>query len=1410
MPTYSAGSASVDIKPNFRNFVRSLRADLDRVKAELGVDIKPAMAGFSEELRRELDRVTARLDVEVSPDTAGFARQLEAELSRVQAEVAVDVEVDESSLTRLEQTLRARLAAMDLTATVQVEADTAAAATQITALREIAGRPVTVDVDADTSAAAAQIAALQAASVTVGVGASGGGGGGRGMSSGLITGAANLGALGLANLPAMATGLATIGADLATITQSAALLPGIFTAGAAAVGTLVVGFQGMKDAFSDSPKKVEEAMSKMAGSAKEVVGTIRSFGEAWGNVRKNVQGTLFEGVSQPLGQMITAQLPVVERGMVGVAGKFRDGFKIALGELGNEKSTGALSQIFRNTENSAGRLNTAILPIMNTIRTLATTGSNFLPQLSQGFANAATKFDAFITKANQSGDLARWIKEGIDAVKTFGSVIGNLGSSLASIFRAVKGDGDGFLVTVDKLTERMATFLKSDVGQAKLRNFFMEGREQMDRWEPILRNIGTVLHSVYEASQAWAGILMPFLQAASSLLAGNETAVQSLLVAWLAYRTLGPLLTGLIGQITAFRAASTAAAAGGAGALKSSMAGLGAVMGAGGAMGVGILAVTAGLGFLAVKHNEAKQAADDQRRALEALGETLDKQSGKVTEATVSQAAGMLEAGGFLERAETFGVDKQDFVRASLGVDPNAKGAINEQLTQVILSQRGSAGNTWGRAAEVTGLSDQTIAQALQGVPEAVTAYADALAQAQLEQKGGFLPTLSDLKNELNDTGESAATLGGEMNRVDSETAKLGESVRRTNEAINGAYELTEQGRQSFEALGLAVQSVPDAKTIFVDSTTEEQQRKLEELGYTVTHMEDGTVKVTLNDEGARTAIQELVKPEFKTVTVTVKEAKEALGPYAGLYNPAPEPKADGGPITGGVPGRDSVPLLGMPGEHMLDTEDVQRLGGQSGVYRFRAALKAGHVRGYKDGGAVGWSEKDEIDLQQAQTAITQAEEKAQKVRDNPKSSDADKRQAQLKVDEARLKAQGLESRKAGRTGPTTEVSPQAPMPARMSDDEIERLNAESRVDEANTERNRIYADPAATDEQKRAADRDYASAQNALEKRSKSGSGSGDGSLPAQYSAQGIFARAGAILGQGLLSMFGLENSVLSESNIYNKAINDVHAFYSEKGQEGATDASGDYAYQPKNLPVEKKDDATASSSSDSSTGGSASENSYDASGGVEQWRPTFIAVLDALGMPRSWIGLGLAQMQTESGGNPRAINNWDSNAAKGTPSKGLMQVIDPTFQSYRSPKYPNNIWDPGANIAASLGYLVARYGGPEGVWGQGHGYANGGRVVGPGGPRSDSIKALLSNGEFVVNAASAAMHAPLLEDINSGKLPTLPAGLTPRGGDVRNVTHDRSVTLQSVSTLDVDQLMREQDRWSAFQSQGDMAALP
>ncbi|BCT75999.1 hypothetical protein SCMU_18410 [Sinomonas cyclohexanicum] len=83
------------------------------------------------------------------------------------------------------------------------------------------------------------------------------------------------------------------------------------------------------------------------------------------------------------------------------------------------------------------------------------------------------------------------------------------------------------------------------------------------------------------------------------------------------------------------------------------------------------------------------------------------------------------------------------------------------------------------------------------------------------------------------------------------------------------------------------------------------------------------------------------------------------------------------------------------------------------------------------------------------------------------------------------------------------------------------------------------------------------------------------------------------------------------------------------------------------------------------------------------------------------------------ESSGNPNAQNNTDVNAQNGDPSRGLMQTIMSTFEAYRLGSLPDNIFDPVANVAAAIRYIISRYGGIGGVPGL-VSLAHGGAYVG------------------------------------------------------------------------------------------------
>ncbi|KES08031.1 lytic transglycosylase [Streptomyces toyocaensis] len=101
-----------------------------------------------------------------------------------------------------------------------------------------------------------------------------------------------------------------------------------------------------------------------------------------------------------------------------------------------------------------------------------------------------------------------------------------------------------------------------------------------------------------------------------------------------------------------------------------------------------------------------------------------------------------------------------------------------------------------------------------------------------------------------------------------------------------------------------------------------------------------------------------------------------------------------------------------------------------------------------------------------------------------------------------------------------------------------------------------------------------------------------------------------------------------------------------------------------------------------------------------LDGWIRESLAVMAQNGIPGSYEGIHRNVMR-ESSGNPAAINLWDSNAAAGTPSKGLLQVIDPTFQAYHVPGTAFDPFDPVANITAACNYAADRYGSIDNVFG-------------------------------------------------------------------------------------------------------------
>jgi LysM repeat protein len=107
-----------------------------------------------------------------------------------------------------------------------------------------------------------------------------------------------------------------------------------------------------------------------------------------------------------------------------------------------------------------------------------------------------------------------------------------------------------------------------------------------------------------------------------------------------------------------------------------------------------------------------------------------------------------------------------------------------------------------------------------------------------------------------------------------------------------------------------------------------------------------------------------------------------------------------------------------------------------------------------------------------------------------------------------------------------------------------------------------------------------------------------------------------------------------------------------------------------------------------------------FDGSGGIAFWTGQ---ACEIMGVPSArWIAGYQVLCQRESSGLPNAINAWDTNAhgpiqADGYPlhcSRGVAQCIPDTFAANHVPHTSAQIYDPVANIAASMHYVMNRYG--------------------------------------------------------------------------------------------------------------------
>lgn len=746
------------------------------------------------------------------------------------------------------------------------------------------------------------------------VGGGGGGDFGKAASALLPFGAIGTAVFGaIGELPAAATAsaaaIASVTGALVQLSGAAVAVPGLIagvgaTGGVAALGIIpLVG--ALKDAIKASDgtpasmKKAAQALTGLAQPAKDVVSTILGLKPAFDDLQKLDETNLFAGISTKVQTLADTLLPHLKDGIGSISTAINQDLGQVLDSLGSGQNVSLLDRIIGNTATADTKIKAAIDPIITAIGTIAAAGSDALPRIADGIAAVSTKFANFITQADKSGALDKFINDGITGVKELGDTFLNVGKILGDINTALTGGGTGgFLKSLDDGTTKLAAFLASAKGQTDLKNFFAEGARDGKQLFEVIKQLPGVFHGVVDAAHEIDTTVVPVFAAILKVLNAIPGGVQTVIEAILAFKAIklaGSLIDGLAGITKSLRTDIPAAAAEGAAKTNAELDTIG--KGRGGAAGGG-----------SVFGRSGPIWGSDRLKGLAALGIPL----------------------------------------ALLASDSSAGG-----------DQSGtSAGrfNALGQIATYGGIGAQI------GGPEvgALAAAAAAIKELIPVLQQGFKDDADQRRNlgagpekDSPENGKPFFGIGNSFERGSDENV-----LTRSVQGVKQVDAATQDAAKHVAELGQDILKLPDGKVAFVQDTPE-AIAKVEALGLKITTLPNGKVAIVLNTETAEAKLQAFLN-SYQNAVINVNVAVPGSAPAPGGTPPsplaafAPTARALGGAIWGNLRGQDSVLIAGMPGEHMFDTTDVDLMGGQSGVYRFRSMLKAGLIKGFDTGGAVG------------------------------------------------------------------------------------------------------------------------------------------------------------------------------------------------------------------------------------------------------------------------------------------------------------------------------------------------------------------------------------------------------------------------------------------------------------------------
>jgi len=373
--------------------------------------------------------------------------------------------------------------------------------------------------------------------------------GGIGVAAGgalrLVTVMAPLAASGISVL---AGGLTAVLGSLYQAGAAAGSFVGVLGALISGAVTAVIAFRG----FGEALKGNEEALAKLAPSARAVVTELRGFRDAAADLRTTVQDAFFANLADDVRVLGETYLPIAKANLTGMATALNGVVAQIMAWAAQPKVAADFGLAMEGNTRIMTILGQAAQPILQGILDLYIALIPSAERLSGGITTLAQKFAEWAARGRESGSIAEFMDKAMDSAQTLIGILTNLGGALHNVFTASAGAGDTLLSKLETLTAKFEAWTGSVAGQNAIKTWAEQGAGALEGVGRVIGALAPVFAAL--AKPEVFNALIAIIESMADTLAEIMPIVSPIIVAFAGLLTaLAPIIGPVLALVAVFK-----------------------------------------------------------------------------------------------------------------------------------------------------------------------------------------------------------------------------------------------------------------------------------------------------------------------------------------------------------------------------------------------------------------------------------------------------------------------------------------------------------------------------------------------------------------------------------------------------------------------------------------------------------------------------------------------------------------------------------------------------------------------------------------------------------------------------------------------------------------------------------------